>query len=101
MEVLIPKSYNDGTPIEGTKYRETYQEVITKFGGCTIDKSPLIGRWIDPNTQQEYNDKNIAFWVICDDIHESLQFLSNLKDKLKSRFDQKEIIMYSIRVDVL
>jgi hypothetical protein len=101
VEVLIPKFYNDGRRIEGIKYRETYQEVFSQFGGCTIDNSPLLGRWIDPNTHQEYNEKNIAFWVICNDTYDSLYFLDNLKNKLKTRFDQKEIMIYSIKIDLL
>jgi hypothetical protein len=100
VEVLLPKFHNDGRPVEGAKYRETYQEVFRQFGGCTTDPSPLIGRWLDPNTHKAYNERNIAFWVICDDTSDSIYFLNNLKDKLKVRFDQKEILMYSIRVEV-
>jgi hypothetical protein len=98
VEVLIPKCYNDKTPIEGWKYRVTYRDVFKQFNGCTVDKSPLIGEWLDPKTGKKYKDRNIAYWVICDDTYDSMNFLDKLKETLKTRFQQEEIMMYSTNI---
>ena len=101
VEILLPKLYKNKTPIEGEKYSLTFDEIYDQFRGCTIDNSPLEGRWLNKKTHQRYDDENIAYWVICDDVIDTVYFLDTLKDRLTERFDQDEIMMYSTTVSIL
>lgn len=94
IEILIPKYYNDGQQIEGRKHGLTYREIFKQFKGCTQDKSPLLGSWIDSKTGKKYKDRNFAYWVIYDDNYDNVYFLDRLKDILKERYEQDEIMMY-------
>lgn len=98
VEVLVPKFYNDKSQVKITEHRKTAQELTKKFGGCTQETSPLIGQWKDPITKRKYSDVNFAFWVICDDNPSNILFLEKFKDKLKSRYRQQDILIYSIAV---
>ena len=101
VEILLPKLYKDKIPISGEKFSTTFDEIYEQFGGCTIDKSPLVGRWLNKKTHQQYDDENISYWVICSDIFDSVYFFDKLKEKLKERFEQDEILMYSTTVSIL
>jgi hypothetical protein len=101
VEILIPKFYNDKRQMEASKRRITYQEIVRQFKGCTEDKSPLIGNWIDPKTGNKYSDRNFSYWVICDDKVDTTYFLDDLKKRLKQRYEQEEIMMYSISINVI
>lgn len=39
-------------------------------------------------------------WAMCDNTYDSLYFLDKLKDTLKTRFEQQEIMMYSTTVNI-
>jgi hypothetical protein len=95
VEILLPKLYKNKRLIEGEKFSTTFDEIYKQFGGCTIDNSPLIGRWLNKKTHKHYNDENISYWVICDDKFDSAYFFDELKETLKDRFGQDEILMYS------
>jgi hypothetical protein len=101
VEILIPKYYNDNRRIEAFKHRITYQQIFSQFHGCTIDKAPLIGDWIDPKTGKRYRDRNLSCSVICDDNYDNMDFLNRFKTQLKERYIQEEIMMYSILINVI
>jgi hypothetical protein len=48
----------------------------------------------DSKTNKKYKDTNICYWVICSDSMDNIHFLEKLKDRLKIRFEQEEIMMY-------
>ena len=96
--ILVPKFYNDGTQVEINKHRKTAQELTKKFNGCTQENSPLIGKWKD-ESGKEFNDINFVFWVVCKNSSQNRLFLKKYKKKLKKRYDQKEIMMYSVSID--
>lgn len=102
VEILLPLYYNDDPKkrkkIEGIKYSKTYDEVYEQFGGCTIDNSPLIGRWLNPKTNKEIREENRAYWVVCKSTKNNLNFLRKLKKRLRVRFDQEDIMMYYVRI---
>jgi hypothetical protein len=98
VEILLPQNYNDSTQIEGHKFSTTFDEMFDQFHACTIDKSPLVGRWLNLRTKKTYTDNNIAYWVICDDNYDSMYFLDNYKKKLEERFKQDSILIYSTTV---
>ena len=98
VDILLPKRYRDKTLIEGEKFSTTFDEIYDQFGGCTIDNSPLIGRWLNKKTLKRHDDESISYWVICDDTITTVYFLNGLKETLTERFDQEEILMYSTTI---
>ena len=100
VDILLPKKYKNNSEIEGYKFAETFDEIFDEFGGCTADNSPLLGSWFNRNTQERDNDELISYWVIYDDNYSSVFFLDGMKQKLKDRFNQDEIFMYSSSVNV-
>lgn len=99
VEILLPLHYNEDPKgkrkkIEGSKYAETYDDLMSKFGGCTIDDSPLLGGWVDPSTRKRISDENTTYWVVCKKTKTNMAFLHGFKRKLKKRFEQKEMMMY-------
>lgn len=99
VEILVPKHYNNNNKVEVRKHRLTSQDLTAKFKGCTLDESPLLGQWVDPVTKKKYVDQNFAFWVICDDNKKNLEFFKLFKQKLKARYKQKDILMYSVQIN--
>jgi hypothetical protein len=69
------------------------------FGGCSADQHSILGSWKDPNSDTLYNDENRIYHIICKDTEENKNLLSKYKEKLKERFQQKEIMMYYINVN--
>jgi hypothetical protein len=95
VDILLPKQDKNKTLINGSKFTETYDEIYDQFGGCTIDISPLLGSWFNSKTLKRDEDELVSYWVIS-----NVFFLDEMKEKLKVRFDQEEIIMYSSIVNV-
>lgn len=105
VEILLPSLYNEDQngqrkEIEGRKYSDTFNDLIDKFKGCTIDSIPLLGGWIDPKTKQRINDKNTTYWVVCEESKENMSFFRNYKEILKKRFQQEDIMVYSVSITV-
>ena len=44
-EVLLPEQYNDGTPIEQSKFEQTWFELFERFGALTLEPVPRRGMW--------------------------------------------------------
>lgn len=101
VEILVPKFYNDGRRIEIKKHLETAQELTIKFGAFTQDNSPLMGEWFDKEDGRKYKDKNFSFWVICDDNEDTIKFFNDFKVKLEDRYDQRKILIYSIKINLM
>lgn len=104
VEILLPNLYNGDKngqrkEVEGKKYSDTFNDLIDKFQGCTIDNSPLLGGWIDPVTKKHVNDENTTYWIVCEETPENLEFFRNYKEILKERFQQEDIMMYSVTVN--
>lgn len=103
VEILLPLYYNTDASgkrveVEGAKYTQTYDEIIDRFGGCTIDHSPLLGGWVNPGTGREIQDENVTYWIVCRNTKANRRFLAKLKRVLKKRFAQQEVLMYYIQI---
>ncbi|MCV0366133.1 MAG: hypothetical protein K5798_02565 [Nitrosopumilus sp.] len=104
VEILLPSSYNEDEngqrkEIEGKKFSDTFDDLMDNFGGCTIDNTPLLGGWVDPKTKQRINDENTTYWIVCEESNENIEFFQKYKETLKKRFQQEDIMMYSVRVN--
>ena len=91
VEILLPLLYNDGKPIEKSKFVNTERELAQHFGGCTT-LIPVEGLWIDDDLK-EYADINSGFYVVAPLNKESIGFFEAYVKKLKKRFKQKHILL--------
>ena len=75
VEILLPLYYNDKREIEDRKFEETHDLIKKQFGGLTIADRPLLGYWIDQDTDMSYdNEKNTLYWVLCAKTKHNIQF---------------------------
>lgn len=102
-DVFLPLRYNDGREIESPKFLQLHDELIERFGGITSIKqtNPLQGIWLYQN--QKYTDEIIVVTTLDSDYPQSQseQFFVKLKERLKKRFEQLDILIIAQTVTVI
>ena len=96
IDIYLPLDYNDGRPIEDTKYVALQQELLTRFGGVTsIQRQfPLRGLW--RSEDRVFQDRVVVFSVLDFETTtepEIVRYLERLKTRLKKKFAQLEILI--------
>jgi hypothetical protein len=96
IDIYLPLDYNDGRPIPDAKFVTVQQELLTRFGGITSTQRqfPLSGVW--KSGPAVYRDRVVVLSVMDfrdESQLKSLQYLARLKDRLKKKFDQLEILI--------
>jgi hypothetical protein len=96
IDIYVPLDYNNGEPIPATKFISLEGELLRRFGGVTSlqRKFPLRGVWYSGT--EIYYDEVIVFSAM--DLSETtqlecLRYLQRLKERLKKKFDQLEILI--------
>ncbi len=96
IEIFLPLVYNDGEPIPMSKFISLEDELLRRFGGVTSlqRQFPLRGAW--HSGTDIYYDEVVVFSAM--DFRdatplESLRYLERLKERLKKKFDQLEILI--------
>lgn len=98
-EILLPLFYNDGTPIEGDKFKLTRQELDEQFRGSSADTVPVSGHWLYQDTL--YIDTLSRLWVDAPDTRTTRQFFKRFKSTLKGRFQQEDIWITVHQIEIL
>lgn len=98
-EILLPLFYNDGRPIEPEKFLATDDEVVQLFGASSTDHVTVHGKWKYLSTT--YSDQLIRIRIDVDDTPENLKTMRDLKETLKTRFEQLDIWITAHRIDVV
>ena len=88
-EILLPLTYNDGSPIEPEKFEQTIEELINQFGAATFDSVIASGHWVYKGIL--YKDELIRFRVDVGESSETRKFFEEYKKVLKERFNQIDI----------
>jgi hypothetical protein len=96
IEIYLPLNYNDGRPVAESKYLSLQQELLSRFGGVTsIQRQfPLQGIW--QSGTEVYQDRVVVLSVMDyreETQLECLRYLERLKNRLKKKFDQLEILI--------
>src|SRR5262249_40093273 len=96
IDIYLPLDFNDGRSIPESKYVALQQELLTRYGGVTsIQRQfPLHGLWQSGETV--YQDRVVIFSVMS--FRDESQFLTlrcleRLKERLKPKLDQLEILI--------
>lgn len=99
VQIIIPLRYDDGRQIEISKHRQTKDEIINKFGGCSFLTSSE-GAWKDYSENDRiYIDINTLCLVDVDYTDENINFFKNYKEILKERYHQKVIYITWHRIN--
>ncbi|MGI0045002.1 MAG: hypothetical protein ACRD47_14950, partial [Nitrososphaeraceae archaeon] len=89
IEIILPLNYNDGIPIEASKFVQTQIELSESFTGYTV-LTPTQGYWKDPYNGKEYEDMITGFFIDSFDTKETRKFLEGYKETLRERFKQRD-----------
>jgi hypothetical protein len=98
-EILLPLFHNDGRPVEKEKFATTDDELIQRFGATSTDPVVIRGRWMYQSSV--FSDKLIRVRVDVEDIPENWQAMRDMKEILKTRFEQIDIWITAHRIDVV
>jgi hypothetical protein len=98
-DIFVPLFYNNGSPIELTKFQELQDALLKRFEGLTYFPQANQGFWKFGNIT--YRDDIVIYRVISQDSAASREYLSKLKEHLKQEFQQLEILIVEREVGLL
>src|SRR5436309_9154423 len=98
-EILLPLFYNDGRAVEREKFLQTDDELIQLFGATSTDTVTVRGRWLYQSTQ--YHDQLVRVRLDLQDVPDNWQAVRAVKETLKTRFDQLDILITAQRIEVI
>lgn len=96
IDIYLPLNYNNGRPIEESKFIHLQGELLARFGGLTSvqRKFPLQGLW--QSGAKVFRDRVVVFTVMdfqTESELETVRYLERLKVRLKRKFAQLEILI--------
>ena len=97
-EILLPLTYNDGTPIEAEKFDQTAEELCERFGGITQDTIRVTGTWKYGGTR--YRDELLRMRVDTND-PSATEFFRAQKETWKQRFQQIDIWITASEIEII
>ncbi|MDA1278149.1 MAG: hypothetical protein O2960_29485 [Verrucomicrobia bacterium] len=97
-EIILPIRYNDGALIERSKYWETVEEIVARFGALTVQPDGLQGIWL--HESKRYQEENVRIFIDVEDSPENGDFFRQLKQTLKTRFQQIDIWIVSFEIRI-
>jgi hypothetical protein len=90
-ELYLPLHYNDGRPVELDKLARVKQRLEQEFGGLTHFPQENEGVWKVGSFT--YRDRIVILRVLASDIDEAERFFLQLKDDLKSQWEQTDVLI--------
>ncbi|ETX01401.1 MAG: hypothetical protein ETSY1_07495 [Candidatus Entotheonella factor] len=98
-DIFIPLYYNDGRAIEAQKLQELQRLLRDHFDGLTFFPQPNEGFWTMAGVT--YRDEIVIYRVITSNESQARQFLTGLKEHLKTELAQEEILIVARDVETL
>jgi hypothetical protein len=98
-DIFVPLCYNNGSPIELTKFQELQSALLKHFEGLTYFPQANQGFWKFGNIT--YRDDIVIYRVISQDSVASREYLGKLKEHLKQEFQQLDILIIEREVGLL
>ena len=98
-EILLPLRFNDGSPVPDELIGDTLIELREQFGAVSCETQTIQGHWFSQD--QVFRDDLVRVFVDVGDIPEHREFFMQLKERLKTQFQQLDIWMTTYTVDVI
>ena len=98
-DIFVPLFYNNGEPVEGTKFQKLQEWLLDNFEGLTFFPQPNKGFWkMGPVT---FHDEVVIYRVLVPDGKKVARLMAQLKEKLKNQFKQEEILIIRRKVKTI
>ncbi len=92
IEILLPLADNEHQAFKSEYFEEVQQHLTEKFGGLTaFTRTPAEGLWKQDKGSKTHRDDIIIFEVLAPTFKKG--WWHDYKEKLKTTFQQKEIII--------
>lgn len=98
-DLFLPLTYNDGTLIESRIFTSLRLRLVEHFGGVTFFPQPNEGYWRAGDVT--YRDDIVIFRVVTSRAAQARRFFRELKQELKRRLRQEEILIIERDVDTI
>jgi hypothetical protein len=99
VELLLPLFDNDGNRLPAALYRQTRDELVSRFGGLTaFSRAPAEGLW-EKEPGQVVRDEVVIFEVMVEEIDRA--WWAECRRRLEARFRQETIVIRSTRLELL
>lgn len=99
VQMLLPLADKNGTPFPHELFAVTRLELAERFGGVTAYmRSPARGLWKDDDGRIERDDI-VIFEVMVEELNR--EWWRALRESLRQRFEQDELIVRALDIDVL
>ena len=98
-EILLPSQFNDGRPIPQDLIADTLHELEQEFGAVSCETQIILGLW--RREGELYRDSLARVFVDAEDTSQNRRFFVRFKDRLKKRFQQKDIWLTTYPVEVI
>ena len=98
-EILLPSQFNDGRPIPQDLIADTLHELEQEFGAVSCETQPILGLW--RREGELYRDSLARVFVDTDDTPQHRAFFVQFKERLKRRFEQKDIWLTTYPVEAI
>ena len=98
-DLYVPLTYNDGSPIEPKTIERIGQRLLEQFGGVTFFPQPNEGLWRMGSVT--FRDQIVIFRVLSANVLRARRFFKALKQELKTKLEQEEILVVERDVETL
>jgi len=98
-EILLPSQFNDGRPITHELIADTLSELEQEFGAVSCETQAVLGLW--RREGELYRDSLARVFVDTNDTPQHRQFFIQFKERLKKRFEQKDIWLTTYPVEAI
>jgi len=88
-EILLPLRFNDGQPVPRELLGDALLELEAHFGAISWETQIVRGRW--QHQGRLFRDELMRVFVDVEDSAEHREFVLDLKQRLKARFDQIDV----------
>jgi len=99
IEILLPLRFNDGQPVPESLIAETLSEIRNHFGPVSQETQKIRG--VCERRGEPQHDLLTRVFIDVEDTTENHRFFIELKERLKTRFQQRDIWISKHPIDVL
>ena len=87
LEIVVPRNFNDGTPVSSAAFDALDQFFAEEFGGYS--RREISGGWKDPQTGQIMKDQSFEYIVNSPLINKRI--INELATTIKSYWEQNAV----------